>query len=171
MNYTLANPDSLHHTAIGDWGMIYCLLTNISTDFFLRIHYEHPLEMANDSYLFLYDLNISPYLSEQSNNSTCYYTIRMETNATNIHAHTTATDSQWNPINYTTEQEGTQQVIYVQEYSEFNKPLPGDFVFQFSSPNPVPELRFYLLPVLLLAIVFSALILKKRNNSLGKTSI
>ena len=139
-NYTQDYPDELHHTAIGDWSMIYCVLNNVSDNFVLKIHYEHPLQTMNGSYLFLYDLNISPYLSPESNNSTCYYTIRMETNATNMHTYTTATDTQWNPIDYTTTQEGSTQVISIQEHSEYNKPLPGDLVVEFSGANQVPEL-------------------------------
>ena len=78
-NYTQSYPGALHHTAIGDWWMIYANLENVSDYFELKIHYEHPLEMINGSYLFLYDLNISPYLSSQSNNSTAYFTIQMQT--------------------------------------------------------------------------------------------
>ena len=140
-NYTQAYPDALHHTAIGDWGMIYCVLNNVSDNFVLKIHYQHPLEMVNGSYLFLYDLNISPYLTLQSNKSTCNYTIRMETNVKNLHAYTTATDSQWNPINYTTTQEGTTQVFSIREISEYSKPLPGDLVVEFSNANQVPRVR------------------------------
>lgn len=172
VNYTSAYPDSFHHTAIGDWGMIYCVLPDVSGDFLLKIHYEHPLEIINGSYLFLYDLNISPYLTEHSNNSTCYYTILMETNATNIHAYTTFTDSQWNPINYATVQEGTTQVISIQEHSEYNKPLPGDFVFEFSGDNSVPELTLWIMPAIMLSVLVLALIsLKKGKPSLGEASI
>jgi hypothetical protein len=172
VNYNSTYPDSLHHTAIGDWGMIYCILNDVSDDFLLKIHYEHPLEKINSSYLFLYDLNISPYLSEQSNNSTCYYTIHMETNATNIQAYTTTTDTEWNPINYTTKQEGTTQVVFVQERSEYNKPLPGDFVFEFSNINQVPELSFGIIQVLvLITLAFFLIFLKKNEASLSKASI
>jgi hypothetical protein len=70
-NYTQIYPEALHHTAVGDWWMIYSNLENVSDYFELKIHYEHPLEMINGSYLFLYDLNISPYLSsKQQLNST-----------------------------------------------------------------------------------------------------
>jgi len=160
-NYTQAYPDALHHTAIGDWGMIYCVLNNVSDNFVLKIHYQHPLEMVNGSYLFLYDLNISPYLTPQSNKSTCNYTIRTETNVKNLNAYTTATDSQWNPINYTTTQEGTTQVVSIQEISEYSKPLPGDLVVEFSNANQVPEFAFWAIPALMMVALMVVLISKK----------
>lgn len=163
-NYTADYPGSLHHTAIGDWSMISCVLPNLSGSFLLKIHYEHPLEMVNGSYLFLYDLNISPYLTEQSNNSTCYYTIRMETNATNIQTYTTGTDTEWNPINYTATQEGSTQIISVAEHSVYNQPLPGDFVFEFSDANQVPEFPLWALVAALLAIFLVTLFFLKRKN-------
>ena len=117
INYTETYPDALHHTAIGDWWMIYCLLGNVSDFFVLQIHYEHPLQMVNGSYIFLYDLNISPYLSAEGSNSTCFFTIRMETNTTNLSAFTTKTDTEWNPINYTITNEGAVEVFSIQEHS------------------------------------------------------
>jgi hypothetical protein len=94
--------------------MIYSLLGNVSGFFNLKIHYEHPLEMVNGSYMFLYDLNISPYLSQENNNSTAYFSIRLETNTTNLYAYTTETDTKWNPINYTTAKEGAIDVVSIQ---------------------------------------------------------
>ena len=108
INYTEAYPEASHHTAIGDWWMIYSVLSPVSDFFELKIHYEHPLEVVNGSYLFLYDLNISPYLSPQSNNSTAYFTIRMEANTTNLHAYTTGMSdvaAEWKTISYTTTKE------------------------------------------------------------------
>lgn len=131
-NYTEVYPDALHHTAIGNWSMIYCVIAPVSDYFVLKIHYEHPVQVINGSYLFLYDLNISPYLSSQSPSSTAYFTIHMETTASNLQAYTTETDSIWNPINYTTSQEGTTEVIAIQIYSEHSKPLLGDLAITFS---------------------------------------
>ena len=62
-NFTEAYPDALHHTAIGDWAMISTVLENVTGSFVLRIHYEHPVQVINGSYVFLYDLNIADYLS------------------------------------------------------------------------------------------------------------
>jgi hypothetical protein len=162
-NYTQDYPNALHHTAVGDWGMIFCMLSNVSDSFLLQIHYEHPLQTVNGSYLFLYDLNISPYLSEQSGNSTCYYTIRMETNATNIKAYTTATDTQWNPIQYTNTQEDTTQVISIAEHSEYSKPLLGDLVVEFSGVNQVPELTFWILPSIMAGLILFIIVCNKKR--------
>jgi hypothetical protein len=167
-NYTQDYPDALHHTAIGDWGMIYCVLSGVSDTFELKIHYEHPLQMINGSYLLLYDLNISPYLSEQSNNSTCYYTIRMETNTTILHAYTTATDSQWNPINFTNTQEGANTIISVAEHSVYNQPLPGDFVVEFNVVDQVPDFPLWILPIILMAIMSAGISYLMKGRFLRK---
>jgi hypothetical protein len=167
-NYTQVYPDALHHTAIGDWGMIYCVLNNVSDSFVLRIHYEHPLQTVNDSYLFLYDLNISPYLSEQSNNSTVYFTVRMETNTTNLHAYTTETDSRWNPINFTSTKEGSVQVVAIQEHSEYSQPLLGDLVVEFSGAEQVQEFPVWTIPAFIMAVFLIALIFLKGKQLSAK---
>lgn len=134
-------PGFLHHTAIGDWTMIYSVLQLDSTSFVLKIHYEHPLQMVNGSYLFLYDLNISPYLSPASNNSTAYFTVRMEANTTNLQAYTAepdSPDSEWKPINYTVTKEGSTDIVSIVMHSEYSKPLLGDLVVEFSSVE-IPE--------------------------------
>ena len=87
-NYTQNYPEALHHTAIGDWSMIYCVLENVSEHFLLEIQYEHPIQHVNGSNLFLYDLNISPYLLPKSPNSTAYFTINLKTDVSNIQMYT-----------------------------------------------------------------------------------
>jgi hypothetical protein len=154
-NFTQSNPSALHHTAIGDWWMIYASLENVSDYFELRIHYEHPLEEVNGSYLFLYDLNIDPYLSPQSSNSTAFFTIRMQTNFTNLNVYTTETDTQWNQMNYTSTMEGSTPVIAITMVSDYNKPLLGDLVVMFSSDRQVPESPSTIFLVLVGAMIFA----------------
>ena len=160
VNYTESYPEAKHHTAIGDWWMIYSVLSNVSNFFVLKIHYEHPLEMVNGSYRFLYDLNINPYLSAQNSNSTAYFTIRMETNTTNLKVHTTETDIKWNPINYTTSKEGSTEITDIQMHSEHSKPLLGDLVVTFSEVDQVPEFPSWIiqLPVIAMVIVAAGLL-------------
>ena len=69
--------------------MFHCVITPVSDYFVLKIHYEYPVQVINGSYVFLYDLNIREYLSHLSPNSTAYFTVRMETNASNMQAFTT----------------------------------------------------------------------------------
>jgi hypothetical protein len=166
-NYTQIYPEALHHTAIGDWWMIYSNLANISNYFELRIHYEHPLEMLNGSFLFLYDLNIDPYLTPQNNNSTAHFTIQMQTNFANLNAYTTETDAQWNPINYTSTKDGSTQIISIQMNSEYGKPLLGDLVVEFSPDQQIPELSWVSILPLLALVFFIALAThhKSRFNS------
>lgn len=175
LNYTEAYPSELHHTAIGDWWMIYSVLNDVSDSLVLKIHYEHPLQLVNGSYLFLYDLNISPYLSEQSNNSTCYFTVRMEVNATNVQAYTTATDTAWNRINFTTTKQGSMEIISIPEYSQFGKVL-GDLVVEFNETTQVPEFPILVLPFLAIIVIVVAILYLKRKTlasplGLSKTAI
>ena len=126
--------------------------------------------MVNGSYRFLYDLNISPYLSAQNSNSTAYFTIRLETNTTNLKAYTTETDTKWNPINYTITKEGSKESSSaIQMYSEYSKPLLGDLVVTFSKVDQVPEFPSWiiLLIVTAMVMVLAGLLVyfKKRNQS------
>jgi len=173
-NYTRSYPDALHQTAIGDWWMIYSVLGNISGFFVLKIHYEHPLEMVNGSYLFLYDLNISPYLSGQSENSTAYFTVSMEANTTDLSVYAAPPDSvasQWKPINYTTTTQGATKIVNIQMYSEnpelSGKPLAGDLVVEFSDADQVPELSGWMIPVLVDAVLIALLLYVKRKSVLS----
>jgi hypothetical protein len=131
-NYTEQYPGELHHTALGDWWMIYSYIGSVSNYFVLEVQYEHPLQIVNGSYLFLYNLNISGYLSSMSNNSTGYYTINFETNVTDIKAYTTETDTQWNPINCTFTKKGTNLAVSMIENSDYAEPLPGDLIVEFN---------------------------------------
>ena len=161
-------PQGTHHTAIGDWSMVYCLITPVPEQFTLTIHYEHPVERVNESYIFLYDLNISPYLSPWSLNSTAYFTIRMDANASNLQAYTTETDMVWNPINYTVTQEGETQVVSIQMHSEYDKPLLGDLAITFSDAE-IPEFPTWIMPALLMvAALLAALGYKKLGRSAEK---
>jgi hypothetical protein len=168
-NYTQTYPAALHHTAIGDWPMINCTITPLPDYFTLKIHYEHPLAMINGSYLFLYDLNISPYLSPQSPSSTAYFNVRTEESVLDLKAYTTETDSVWNPISYATSYENTTQVVAIQIQSEYSRPLLGDLVITFNE-NETPRFSSWtilILLILLAAITFAGLLVyfKKRNWS------
>ena len=130
-NYT----EGLHHTGIGDWSMIYAVLNDVSDFFVLEIHYEHPVQVINGSYMFLYDLNISPYLSASANKSVIHYVINMETAYENLEVNTVfGAEESLKPIEYTVS--GTNPAeIRIDEISEFGKPLPGDLLISFSEPK------------------------------------
>ncbi len=162
-NYTQSYSETLHHTAIGDWWMIYGNLENVSDYFELRIHYEHPLEMVNGSYLFLYDLNISPYLSLESNNSTAYFTIYMETNFAGLNVYSTETDFKWNPVNFTLTENASSKVVLVQIYSEYGKPLLGDLVVEFSQDRQVSEFPLWTLTTISIGVLLGALFFRRKT--------
>jgi hypothetical protein len=174
-NYTQVDPQALHHTAIGDWWMISAIPSNVSDFFTLKIHYEHPLSAVNGSYLFLYDLNISPYLSPETDTSTAYFTVRMETNVTNLHVYTAESDTKWNPKDYTTAKEGSVEVISIQIQSEYSESLAGDLIMEFSEADQVPEFPAWTVPVLILVLSLIVLLYLKRRSvfpfALGKTTI
>jgi len=163
-NYSDIDPSALHRTAIGDWEMVSTTISPVSRTFTLKIHYEHPLEIVNGSCLFLYDLNISPYLSPLSINSTAYFTVRMETNTSNLHVYTAEPDSlpsEWKPFTYTVRKDGSFDVVSIVMFSEYSKPLPGDLVVVFSSPE-IPEYPYTLL--VLASVVFCGLALVYLKN-------
>ena len=153
-----------HHTAIGDWNMIHCVVAPVSEQFTIKIHYEHPVEQVNSSYIFLYDLNISPYLSTRSPNSTAYFTIRMDTEVSNLKAYTATTDTEWNPIVYTAAQEGNVEVVTIEMHSVYSKSLLGDLVIMFSNEE-IPEFPSWtFLPLFTIATILIATYLKKRKE-------
>jgi hypothetical protein len=166
-NYTQAYPGELHHTAIGDWWMIYAPLTDLSDDFTLRIHYEHPLETANSSYLFLYDLNISPYLSEQSQNSTAIFAVHFNTNVTELQVYTAPPDSppsQWQPKTYTATTQGASKIVTIDMDSDYGTQLVGDLVVEFSSLDGVPEFSVWVVFGLLAAGICAGLLYHRRQK-------
>ena len=159
-NFTEKYPEALHHTVLGEWSMIETSFTP-SKYFTLTIHYEHPISKNEEKYQFLYDLNISPYLSPWSPNSTAYFTIRMDTEVSNLHAYTTETDTVWNPINYTITQEGDTEVVAIQMYSDYSKPLLGDLAVMFSNEE-IPEFPAWIVPAVFLVVALLAALSHKK---------
>jgi hypothetical protein len=153
-NHTEIYPGILHHTAIGDWSMINCTIYPIPEYFTLKIHYEHPVMLINGSYTFMYDLNISPYLSPWSTKSTAHFNIRMETNYTSLHVNTVGTDETLNPINHTITRDDTAETITFQTESEYSKPLLGDVLITFTTSKAPKAVEFsYLLITLSIAVI------------------
>jgi len=166
-NYTEAYPKELHHTAIGDWPMISATIGPVSDYFLLTIHYEHPLTIVNGSCLFLYDLNISPYLSPLSNNSQAHFTVRFETEVMDIHAYTTKSDSAWNEKDFTESIEDGERSLTINMNSVLNEPLEGDLVVMFSDVIEQGSGEFWhwmIILGLLAAIVLLALIIFRNRD-------
>jgi hypothetical protein len=153
-----------HHTAIGDWSMIYCVISPVSEYFLLTIHYEHPLAAVNGSYLFLYDLNISPYLTPLSNSSAAYFTVRFETAVSEIRAYTTWTDSVWNPKGFAL---SDAETVTSQMRSVLGEPLAGDLVVMFKDssahfPEEIPQ-WLIVVPVFVVAGLLAVIIYRKKR--------
>jgi hypothetical protein len=175
-NYTQSNPDALHHTALGDWSMISSTIT-VLDHFTLKIHYEHPIGVANENNTFLYDLNISPYLSPWSNKSTAHFNIRFETKYTDLQANTIAANGALNPVNYELTEEDETEGVTLQVVSECYKPLLGDLLISFTESEETEQansassgssltIEYAFVAAMLIAIVVIAggLSLKRRRE-------
>ena len=154
-NYTKIYPEVLHHTAIGDWSMIHCILENVTESFLLEIQYEHPVQKINGNNTFLYDLNISPYLSAQQSDSTAYFTINFEADIINPQLYTTKTDTQWNPLNYTTQNNNSNTIITTQITSKYKEALTGDLVILFNNPSLSESPTLLAITSLIFIIIFA----------------
>ena len=145
-----------HHTAIGDWEMIYCDIEPVSNSFLLTIHYEHPIEIVNGSYLFLYDLNIREYLTDLSNTSIAYFTIQFESEVSDIHAYTTWTDAIWKPKDFELSKENDKETITINIRSVKDEPLAGDLVviFNDSASQVQEEFPYWLFSIPVFVVVF-----------------
>lgn len=131
-NYTQIVPDALHYTAIGDWPMISCTIHPVLDQFMLKIHYEHPIMLMNGSYTFLYDLNISPYLSPWSNKSKAHFNINFETGYTDFRAKTITTDGTLKEVDYIVKKGTAAETVSLQVVSVYSEPLPGDLLISFN---------------------------------------
>ena len=173
-NFTEVSPDVRHHTAIGDWQMISTVLEpfsgyfSVRGYFVLRIHYEHPVQVINGSYVFLYDLNIKEYLSDSANKSVAHFTIRMETEYSDLKVNTVFGEEETlKPIDFTISDEKPVE-IRINEVSEFDQPLPGDLLVSFKEANAQEPLNFAWATFwVFVGIVFAGLTyygFKKRRN-------
>jgi len=179
-NYTQSFPDATHYTAIGDWPMISCTIYPVLDQFILKIHYEHPIMLMNGSYTFLYDLNISPYLSPWSNKSTAHFNIKFETGYTDIQANTIATDGTLNPVEYTVTKDDAAETASLQVVSDYSEPLPGDLLISFNEGNESEQTNsgflgsslrtehgYALVAVILIAVVAMAGYLSLKHKKRG----
>ncbi len=152
-NFTESNSEALHYTTIGDWQEILTVLENVSGGFVLRIHYEHPLQIVNGSYAFLYDLNIQEYLSAVYNSSVAHFTIAMDVNYSNLKVNTVDPETETlKPIEYATH--GDKNVtIKIDEVSEFGKTLLGDLLISFSSAKMSNNIGLSVVPAAAFVVV------------------
>jgi parallel beta-helix repeat protein len=150
-NYSDIDQSAVHYTDIGNWQMIYCTINTASTDFLLEIHYEHPVEIVNGSYTFLYDLNISPYLSASSVISTAHFNILLPANQSGLNVYTTGSVGKWSPVNYTRTTNAQGETVTFTIVSEYGKPLRGDIAFVLGD-SQIPEFSAWAIPVLFAAV-------------------
>lgn len=161
-------PYYTHHTAIGDWEMLYCEISPVSEYFLLTIHYEHPIAVVNGSSLFLYDLNIRDYLTELSNTSVAYFTVRFETAVSDVQAYTTFTDTVWTPKNFTSNTACGVETVAIEMRSVLDEPLAGDLVVMFNdnSAQVQEPFPYWLLavPAFMVAILLATIVYRRRHK-------
>lgn len=168
-DYSEIDPKATHYTDIGSWAMIYCTLTPTKPNFLVQIHYEHPLEVINGSYTFLYDLNISPYLSNRSINSVAHFTVRIEEELPNLNVYTTGFTGEWTPVKYTATTVENAKIMTFNVISEYDKPLLGDVTFVFSD-SIIPELTIRVVMFTLIAVTTIIYVYSKKRNSEAPTN-
>jgi hypothetical protein len=168
-NFTEANPNAVHYTAIGNWSEIFTVLENVAGKFVLKIHYEHPLQVINGSNIFLYDLNIQEYLSPAQNKSVAHFTISMDTNYTNLKVNTVDIETEMlKPIAFTISGQNPAE-IKIDEVSEFDKTLPGDLLVSFSDATPNDDaMPLAAALAIVIGVVFAGLVayilVRRRRN-------
>jgi parallel beta-helix repeat protein len=155
-NYSDIDPAAVHNTDIGNWQMIYCAINPDASDFLLEIHYEHPVEVDNGSYTFLYDLNISPYLSSSSVISTAHFNIQLPPNQSSLNVYSTGSEGKWSPVNYVRTPNAQGETVTFNIVSEYGKPLLGDIAFVLGN-SQIPEFSAWAIPVLFAAVTLGVI--------------
>ncbi|MGD0645400.1 MAG: hypothetical protein ABSA75_10895 [Candidatus Bathyarchaeia archaeon] len=175
-NYTQAYPDALHYTYLGEWPMMLFTVQPASPDFLLTIHYQHPISVVNGTYVFLYDLNISPYLSNSSSESTAHFSILFQANCSNINIYTVPGDSSIprdntrTPVNFTISTEIGAQTVAFDITSSYSQPVPGDELITFqNSQSQVPEFssRTILFSLIIMVTIVGLLVYCKKRKPYG----
>ncbi|MGF3522202.1 MAG: hypothetical protein ACQXXJ_03795 [Candidatus Bathyarchaeia archaeon] len=136
-NYTEQHPTALHHTTLGDWPMIATTFTP-SELFVLAIHYEHPIKAVNESYQFLYDLNIAPYLSASNPTSTAHFTLKIYNELSGLRVFTVSDDNR-KEVEFTIGNAYGVQTVKFTVTSEYGKSLVGDVLVTFSNSGTQVE--------------------------------
>jgi hypothetical protein len=164
-NYYEIDPSARHYTDIGDWQMIYCIVNPTSTDFMLEIHYEHPIEVVNGSYTFLYDLNISPYLSPSNPTSTALFNVQLPLNISDLKVFRTGSEGIWTQINCNRTTTTQGEIVKFGIVSDYDKQLLGDIAFVLQDDS-VPEFSSWavLSSVMFATFVVLGFYLKRREE-------
>jgi parallel beta-helix repeat protein len=165
-NFNAIDPATKNQTDIGNLQMIYSLLKSPPTDFLLEINYKHPIQVVNGSYMFLYNLNVSSYLSPFSAKSVAEFNVKLQDlppNATDLNVFTMGSEEGGKSVNLTLDKnaDGATCTFYI--VSEYNHELPGDIVM-ILRPSVVPEFPVWIFPFLSVATAIVIAIYKKKRN-------
>jgi parallel beta-helix repeat protein len=165
-NYSNIEPSAKHQTDIGNWQMISSTIKSPPSDFLIEISYKHPIQVINGSYMFLYDLNISPYLSELNTKSMAKFAVQLQSlpaNVTGLSVFTTSSEKGWIPVNSTLNK-SSEGIIYAFNIgSEYGQNLPGDIAMVLGDFS-IPEFPVWTILSLLIASIvgLAALYSKKK---------
>lgn len=141
-NYSAINSSAIKSTEFSNWQMINCTIKPASTDFLLEINYEHPIEVINGSYTFLYDLDVTPYLSVSSVISIAHFNVQLPQNESNLNLFTIGSNGTWNAMNYNSTENASGKTVTFNIVSEYNRPLLSYVAFVLGSPQ-IPEFQLW----------------------------
>lgn len=173
-NLTQSNPEAQYYTYLGYWPMIFFIIQPASANFVLTIHYRQPIVWANETDMFLYNLNISPFLSNSSATSAAHFTVVFKTDCTDIKVYTVPGDSSIprndvrTPVDFTLNGNNGTQVASFTITSDYAKPVPGDELVTFNTAQTqIPEIQSNGLALLTLmaASAGALLLLAKKQKS------
>ncbi len=173
-NYSQTHPGMLHYTYLGEWPMIYCSIQPTSPDFLMTIHYQHPIMPVNGTNMFLYDLNISPYLSYSSNNSVAIFNVVFQAKCSDIMVYVVPgdcsiiRDDTRTPVNFTLSRFNGMQIAAFNITSNYTKPIPGDQLITFKNlQSQIPEYPTWAMLISLIIIAEGTFLLvyRKEKNS------
>lgn len=171
-NLTETQPNAIHHTAIGDWSEVLTFLRNVSGNFVLKIHYEHPIQVINGSYVFLYDLNIQEYLSPEQNASVAHFSVKMDNEFENLRVYTVDPETETlKSIAFSVAEERPIEAT-INEVSELNTPLPGDLMISFTEKTkgndniPIINALAILAAIIIGGAIGIILVRRRRNQQI-----
>jgi len=132
--------------------------------FILTIHYEHPISKNEEEYQFLYDLNISPYLSASSQKSTAYFRVDLPNSVyTDMKIFTVPNDNTRNDHTFNTVEKNDHSLISFNVTSIYPDKIPGDILFTFQRQKDQIFPIGVIITILIVLISGLILVLKKRK--------
>jgi hypothetical protein len=171
-NLTESFADMVHYTYLGEWQMIFFIIQPSSSDFNLTVHYQQPILLENGTDIFLYNLNISPYLSNASSESTAQFNILFQTRCSGIKVFTVPgqgaipLNDTRTPVNFTVSKGNSTQTVAFSIISNYSDQPRDELVTFHESQTQVPEFPSWtiLLSLIIMVAVASLFVYFKKHK-------